>query len=86
MTPTRFTPSRLLATVTFSVGLLTSSLGLAEDTTEVAPSIEPMHFASEGKVKIAGKVIEFQAVAGQLLMRNDEGEPIALYGYTSYTR
>ncbi len=47
---------------------------------------QPMHFESSGSVKIDGKKIEYTAVAGQLLMRNDDGEPTALYGYTAYQR
>ncbi|MFV0276160.1 MAG: S10 family peptidase [Parahaliea sp.] len=47
---------------------------------------EPMHFVSKGQVKIDGKVIAYQATAGQLLMKNDKDEPSALFGYTAYVK
>jgi len=46
----------------------------------------PMHFSSEGNVRIDGKRIDYKVFAGQLLMRNSKGEPIALFGYTAYTK
>lgn len=60
---------------------------IAEEHAEPSiPLPAPLHAESEGTVRIDGERISYHAVAGQLLMKNDEGEPIALYGYTAYTR
>lgn len=47
---------------------------------------EPIHVTTTGSVKIDGKRIDYDVVAGQLLMKDDEGKPIALFGYTAYTQ
>jgi hypothetical protein len=47
---------------------------------------EPIHVTTTGSVKINGKRIDYDVVAGQLLMKDDEGKPIALFGYTAYTQ
>jgi len=36
--------------------------------------------------RIDGKVINYKAMAGTLLLRNDEDEPIALHGFTAYIK
>ncbi|OUS23527.1 carboxypeptidase [Thalassotalea sp. 42_200_T64] len=41
---------------------------------------------SQHKIKINGKTIKYTATAGTLLMKNDKGEPIALFGFTAYTK
>ena len=47
---------------------------------------EPIRVETTGTVKIDGKRIDYTAVAGQLLMRDDKEKPIALFGFTSYTK
>lgn len=37
-------------------------------------------------VRIDGKVISYKAIAGTMLLRNDEDEPIALHGFTAYIK
>lgn len=77
-----------LLTVLLTLGVSSSALAEKQDTT-TSESIEvpvPMHFTSEGSIRIDGKRIDYKAVAGQLLMRNKAGQPIALFGYTAYTR
>ncbi|MEI6088409.1 MAG: carboxypeptidase [Bacteroidota bacterium] len=37
-------------------------------------------------VTIDGKTINYTATAGALILRNDQDEPIAFYGYTAYTK
>ena len=37
-------------------------------------------------VTIDGKTINYVATAGALILRNDQDEPIAFYGYTAYTK
>jgi carboxypeptidase C (cathepsin A) len=41
---------------------------------------------SEGSVRIDGKTIEYTATAGTLEMKDEDGEPIAHFGYTAYVR
>ena len=45
-----------------------------------------LHAESEGSVRIDGRVIEYRATAGTLEMKNDDGEPIAHFGYTAYVK
>jgi len=75
----------LAACVALPLSVITVSAA-DEAPPETAASPTPMHFESSGSVKINGKRIDYDAVAGQLLMKNDEGEAIALFGYTAYTR
>ncbi|MFV0478680.1 MAG: S10 family peptidase [Parahaliea sp.] len=62
----------------------------APDTDAVAIQVqdipEPMHFVSQAQVSVDGQRIDYTATAGQLLMKNDEGEAVALFGYTSYIK
>ena len=39
---------------------------------------------TQHELKLAGKTVSYTATAGTLLMKNDEGEAIALMGYTAY--
>ncbi|MEM7692789.1 MAG: carboxypeptidase, partial [Pseudomonadota bacterium] len=61
-----------------------ASIDAESDTT--APAPELLHFVSEGRVQIDGTNIEYTATAGTLEMRDDEGKPIAHFGYTAYVR
>ncbi len=68
--------------------MMVASLALAE-TAEEAPAakpVEPMHFESRGNVRIEGKNIDYTATAGTLIMKDDEGKPIAEFGYTAYVQ
>lgn len=37
-------------------------------------------------VTVDGKKIDYIATAGTMIIKNDQGEPIALFGYTAYTK
>jgi carboxypeptidase C (cathepsin A) len=37
-------------------------------------------------VTVDGQKIDYTATAGTIILRNDQGEPIALFGYTAYTK
>ena len=52
--------------------------------TEKEPAAET--FVTRHSMRLDGAEIRYTATAGTLLMRNDAGEPIALFGYTAYTR
>lgn len=62
----------------------TSADSHANEPEAITPT--PMHFTSEASVRIGGKRIDYQAVAGQLVIHDKEGNPVALFGYTAYTR
>jgi carboxypeptidase C (cathepsin A) len=50
------------------------------------PVPEPKVFTSRHQIRIGGKAIDYEARTGTLLMKNDNDEPIALFGFTSYVR
>lgn len=94
MTTTRYVTA-LLAT------LLAAAPVLAADTTAPTPSAattpdkpkaddQPVPqgkvWVTRHKVRIDGQVIAYTATAGTLLMKNDKDEPVALFGFTAYTR
>ncbi len=72
--------------------LLASSAVFAADSPSTEgekaakPIPEAMHFVSQDMVKIGGRAIEYTATAGTLLMKDKDGEPIALFGYTAYVK
>lgn len=47
---------------------------------------EPQVFSSQHEIKIGGKRVKYTATAGTLIMQDKEGEAIAEFGYTSYTK
>ncbi|MEO0438394.1 MAG: carboxypeptidase [Pseudomonadota bacterium] len=59
---------------------------MGEETGTAAPAPELLHFVSEGRVQIEGKNIDYTATAGTLEMKDDEGKPVAHFGYTAYVR
>lgn len=58
----------------------------ADDKSTSAGIPEPLHAESSGSVRIDGKAIDYSATAGTLVIKDDDGEPIAHFGYTAYTR
>ncbi|MEQ8515242.1 MAG: carboxypeptidase, partial [Chromatocurvus sp.] len=54
--------------------------------TSAAEMPGPLHAESSGSVRIDGTSIDYTATAGTLVMKNDDGQPIAHFGYTAYTR
>lgn len=58
--------------------------GPAGDPPDSIP--KPVVSITHHTVKIDGKDIAYTATAGTLLLRNEKDEPIALYGFTAYTR
>ena len=76
------------------LAFLTLSASAEEDTEKpadiseenVEEKEEPMHFESQGSVRINGKKIDYTATAGTLVMKNEKDEPIAQFGYTAYVQ
>ena len=48
------------------------------------PDIQAETFTSEHRIAVGGRTIEYTATAGTMLMKGEENEPIALFGYTAY--
>lgn len=57
----------------------------AEDA-DTKPEPEAQSFVSNHEIRINGQRIKYTATAGTLLMKDEEDEPIALMGYTSYIK
>jgi carboxypeptidase C (cathepsin A) len=77
----------LLAFVAMPTGAEeTTNKALGNNEVKPAALVEPMLFESAGSVRIGGKNIEYTATAGTLVMKNDDDEPIAEFGYTAYVR
>ena len=47
---------------------------------------KPEKFVTKHSAKIEGKVINYTATVGTLILRNEKDEPIAAFGYTAYTK
>jgi carboxypeptidase C (cathepsin A) len=58
----------------------------ASDVTEELPIPEAQTFESEHEVEVGGQRVRYRATAGTLIMRGEEAEPIAEFGYTAYVR
>ena len=74
----------------FVVAVLLSGNAAADDHEKAGDKAadvpEPLHFVSEGSTRVGGRTIDYDVVAGTLEMKNDDGEPIAHFGYTAYTQ
>ena len=68
--------------------LLVPLLALAEESGEEKAPVEaePKSFASQHEIRVGGERIRYRATAGTLIMRDEDGEPIAEFGYTAYNR
>jgi carboxypeptidase C (cathepsin A) len=65
------------------------TLNLAQDAsmrTDTAVIPPARVFESQQRATIGGQALTFTARAGTLQLRNENNEPIALFGFTSYTR
>jgi carboxypeptidase C (cathepsin A) len=58
----------------------------AEKTDQKPNKEEPMHFESNGSVRVDGNNIDYIATAGTLVMKNEKDEPVAQFGYTAYVQ
>jgi len=53
---------------------------------EAKPVPEAKVWVTRHKARIGGAMVAYTATAGTILMKNEKGEPIALFGFTAYTR
>jgi carboxypeptidase C (cathepsin A) len=58
----------------------------ASAAAEAKPVPEARVWVTRHKARIGGAILAYTATAGTILMKNDKGEPIALFGFTAYTR
>lgn len=78
--------------LSFALVSLTSSpstFALDEKTvasSEATPAKAPQTqiFTSEHQLGVGGRTVDYTATAGTMLMKDDAGKPIALFGYTAY--
>lgn len=77
---------RLFGALLLSLGCTSSIWADSHEADSSAAIPDALHFTSEGSVRINGTRIDYDTVAGQLLMHDKQGKPIALFGYTAYTR
>lgn len=69
--------------VTLMILLAIPLLALAdEDAPKETP--EAKTWVTEHTARIAGKTVNYTVTAGTMLMKNDDDEPTALFGYTAY--
>ena len=47
---------------------------------------EAKTWVTQHRITVGGTAIVYTATAGTMLIRNDKDEPVALFGYTAYTR
>ena len=47
---------------------------------------EAKTWVTQHRITVGGTAIAYTATAGTMLIRNDKDEPVALFGYTAYTR
>ena len=69
-----------------SAGVLADGHDAAEGADAGKAIPEPLHFESEGSVRIDGRTVDYTATAGTMVMKDDAGEPIAHFGYTAYEK
>jgi len=74
-----------LALILLSVIALGSAFA-AEDAPKAKPEETPEAkvSATTHEIKIGGKTVKYTATAGTMLMKDEEGKPVALFGYTAY--
>ena len=75
----------------FSTNLIAAFALLSIQTMAQAPADsskvpQPEKFVTKHSIKIDNKVINYTAVAGTLILKNEKDEPMASFGYTAYTK
>jgi carboxypeptidase C (cathepsin A) len=79
----------LLASITCAVADDTAGARLDPGATvsaEPPPAPEGKVWVTRHKARIGGATLAYTATAGTVLMKNDKDEPVALFGFTAYTK
>ena len=75
-----------ISSLLWIVLVVTSGFSQTEPKQEVKPIPEAEVSTTQQSVKINGVVIPLTAKAGTMKLRDENNEPIALFGFTSYTK
>ena len=79
-----------ISTHVFTIFILlifqTNLFGQKENKEASGPAPEGEVSVTKHTAKIGGKTISYTATAGTLQLRDEENKPIALYGFTAYTK
>ncbi|MCB0609263.1 MAG: hypothetical protein KDD12_16225 [Lewinella sp.] len=70
----------------FLVALCLPFLGTAQPPAPKDTIPKPEVSVTKHSITIDGKAVNYTTTAGTLLLRNEQDEPIALYGFTAYTK
>ena len=70
----------------FALALLLLTLPSFAEEEKAVPEAEAVSHSTQHSVRIDGKTIAYTATAGWLILEDYQGEPIARFGYTAYTR
>lgn len=65
--------------------MLASSIAVKAQA-DSAAATKPDKFVTKHSIKIDGKIINYTATVGTLILKNDKDEAIASFGYTAYTK
>jgi len=74
----------LILTTCFGVAFAEDVKEEKSDPQVVTPKAE--NSITSHQIKLEGNVIRFKAVAGTTILKNDDGEPLATFGYTAYLK
>ncbi|MFZ8965792.1 MAG: S10 family peptidase [Steroidobacteraceae bacterium] len=82
----RFLTAALLASLSlsFTAAVADEHAPAADRKADVVP--EARTWVTRHKARIGGQVIAYTVTAGTLLMKNDDDEPVALFGFTAYVK
>jgi carboxypeptidase C (cathepsin A) len=79
----------ILSLTLVSLGVFPAATVRSEEKTAIeegssSPVVQSERFTSEHRITIGGRIVEYTATAGTMVMKNDKEEPVALFGYTAY--
>ncbi len=60
--------------------------GVTQSALDSVAETKPDLSTTSHSVKIDGKLINYTAVAGTIILKNEKGESVALFGFTAYTK
>jgi carboxypeptidase C (cathepsin A) len=75
----------LLAALLLVISLPSTATEHAGEEPPAAVEAEPLTFVTTHEARIGGVRVSYTATAGTLIMRDDEDQPVAEFGYTAYT-
>lgn len=75
-------PSHLLSPVVIFILISVNSYAQTDSTA----ALKPEKTVTKHSIKIDNKIINYTAVVGTLILKNEKDEPVASFGYTAYTK